>query len=610
MRGLATVLAVVVAATSHGQTPRFREGIEVVASRLDQAVERRVIVLTRQDIARLPVRSLADLVAWVAGAGVARRAAFGIQADAGLRGATFEQVAVLVNGVRVNDPQTGHFHLDLPYPLEAVARVEVLLGPGSAVHGPDAFGGVVEITVEAPAEATARVGVGHHALRDAAAVLPVGGGAWVAVSRTSSHGFRPDTEFGISRGVVGWRGGAGRFDLRLDAAVDAKDFGAWAFYSQRFPDERERTGTAVTTLTASRELGWARLEVRAGGRQHRDVFILDRRRPDWYRNRHRTRSGSLQAALTGRLGSASWSAGGELQREAVSSSRLGEHDQGRTALFAESAWQRGGWGVALQARADRLESRWEFSPALGVSRELGGGLSLAYHGGRSFRVPSFTDRYYVSPDTLGNPDLVAETAWSDELSLRMAGDRWRVEAALFRRRANHLIDYLRDDDGIYRATNHAASTTVGSELAASLKGVGPFVMVRVAAAKLESDLRVDPLRSRYGLSHPRFELSTNATARLPNAVTLDLAWRYRAPQRGGGFTLADVRMTRPVGRGIELALEATNVLDRTFEEVPGVPMPGRWVSVSAVWNAGGAGGGGWLLSAAGRAGPSSPHPPR
>jgi vitamin B12 transporter len=573
-------------------TPSLSDSIEVIATRLPQPVERRIVVLTREEIARLPVRSVADLVAWIAGAGVARRAAFGIQADAGLRGATFEQMAVLVNGVRVNDPQTGHFHLDVPYPLEAVKQVVVLLGPGSAVHGPDAFGGVVEITVDVPAAATARLAVGEHGLHDASAVLPLGGGAWLATSRTTSTGFRPDTEFAIARGLAGWCGSVAGFDWHVDLVADDKDFGAWAFYSQRFPNQREHTGTAVTTIAARRNLGWALLDLRAGGRQHRDVFILDRQRPEWYRNRHRSRGGSLQATITGQRDATSWSVGAELQREALSSSRLGQHRRERAALFAEGAWQRDGWGLALQARADHVGGLgWEVAPAVSVSRALGASATLAYHGARSFRLPSFTELYYVSPDTVGNPGLSAESAWSDELLLRIEPGPLRAEMALFRRRADHLIDYLRDDEGIFHAINHAASSTVGGEVAVSVSELGPFSVVRLAASRLESDLRADPLRSRYGLSHPRFEVTTTATVQLPLTTTLDLAWRYRAPQRRGGFALADLRLSRPVGSAIQLALEAINVLDRAFEEVPGVPMPRRWVSLSAVWTAGGAEGG-------------------
>lgn len=567
----------------------FTDRVEVVASRLpDGGSQRRVVALNRAEIARLPVTSVAEVVAWLAGTGVSRRGAHGLQADTGLRGATFEQVAVLVNGVRVNDPQTGHFHLDVPFPLEAVERISVLLGPGSSVHGPDAFGGVVEITTGPPPGIGARVAVGEHSLVDARAVTPLGKAAWVAVSRTTSQGYRPDTEFAISRGALGWSGRAAGMDLRLDAAAEAKQFGAWAFYSQAFPNQRERTTSAVGTLVASRDLGAVALTVRAGARQHRDVFLLDRDRPDWYRNRHRTRGGLVQATVAGRAATVRWSAGAEVQRELIASSRLGSHDRDRSAAFAEAGWSGGRWGLSVQARADHVSGLgWEGAPALGLSLELGRGLVLAYHRGRSFRLPSFTDLYYASPGTIGDPNLASETAWSDELLLRSGPRRWRWELAAFRRVARDVIDYLRGDDGVYRATNHAAVTTFGLEATAVARELGPLSALRLAATWLESDLDVDPARSRYVLAHPRWELSGHATALLPLQLEATAGMRYRAPVNGGGYAVVDLRLTRALTAALELTLEATNLLDRSYQEISGVPMPGRWISLGLNWRGNG-----------------------
>jgi len=580
-----TLLLLAASSPQPPATTAFQDRVEVVASRVPEGgVARRVVVLTREEIARLPVTSISEVVAWLTGTGVSQRGAYGVQADLGLRGATFEQVAVLVNGVRVNDPQTGHFHLDVPFPLEAVDRISVLLGPGSSVHGPDAFGGVVEITTGSPAAPRVRLAAGEHSLLDARVATPVGAGGWAAVSRTTSQGYRPDTEFAISRAALGWSGHAAGMDVRVDAAAEGKQFGAWAFYSQAFPNQRERTTSAVGTLVASRNLGDVGLTVRAGARQHRDVFLLDRDRPDWYRNRHRTRGALLQATLAGAAGAVSWSAGVEAQRELIASSRLGSHDRDRGAAFAETAWSRRRWTFSLQARADHVVGLgWEGAPALGLSLEVGHGLVLSYHRGRSFRLPSFTDLYYVSPGTVGDPQLAAETAWSDELLLRSTPGRWGWELAAFRRDARDVIDYLRDDAGVYRATNHAAVTTVGVEAAAVARDLGPLSALRVAATWLDSDLDVDPTRSRYALAHPRWELSGRAAARLPLGLDATAGIRYRAPQRGGGYAVVDLRLARALTSGLELTLEATNLLDRSYEEIPGVPMPPRWITVGLNW---------------------------
>ena len=117
-----------------------------VASRIASgfpARSRVVQVLTEEDLRLLPVRTVAEALRWMTAADLQSRSP--AQADLSFRGSTFEQVLVLVDGVRMSDPQTGHFDLDLAVPLDRVARIEVLEGPASALYGADALGGVVNV---------------------------------------------------------------------------------------------------------------------------------------------------------------------------------------------------------------------------------------------------------------------------------------------------------------------------------------------------------------------------------------------------------------------------------------------------------------------------------
>ncbi|HKK08312.1 MAG TPA: TonB-dependent receptor plug domain-containing protein, partial [Gemmatimonadota bacterium] len=107
------------------------------------AATRDLEVLGRDAIEATPARTVAGLLRWAAGVDVRPRSP--AQADLSLRGSSFEQVLVLVDGVPVNDPQTGHFDLDVAVPLASVERIEILRGPASATFGADAVGGVVNI---------------------------------------------------------------------------------------------------------------------------------------------------------------------------------------------------------------------------------------------------------------------------------------------------------------------------------------------------------------------------------------------------------------------------------------------------------------------------------
>ncbi len=566
--------------------PGWHEDVLVTAGRLPlgAAPARRVLVLERDDIAALPVHSVAELVALLAGSGIVGRGTPGAQADGQLRGSTFEQLAVLVNGVRMNDPQTGHFHLDLPIPLDAIERIEVLLGPGSAVHGPDAFGGVIAITTAPPRRGTLRLGAGQHALAQASATAPLGAGLWVSGERRTTAGFRDGTELSATRGSLQWHTRLGDWQLAADLAADSKKFGALAFYSTRYPNQREETATSLLTTSLERQFSAARLEIRLGARQHRDFYLLDRARPDWYANRHRSRSGLLQAFLSASQGAWAWSCGLEGERQLLASSRLGDHQRSRAALFGEGSWQHRRLHLAGQVRLDSPSTVGrQFSPGFSLALDLGRGVTLSAHRARSFRLPSFTELYYDSPTSVGNPDLEPEVAWSDEALIRGSAGSLRWEFAAFRRRAEELIDFVRGDDDVWRARNYPRLLTRGVEASLELGQRGALRSARLSLSRLHSELEADPARSRYALAHPRFEAGLLASFSLSLALEVHTSFRWRQPQAGGSYALADLRLTRELGPRLELAVEANNVLDRQYQEVPGVPMPGRWLAAQLVW---------------------------
>lgn len=571
MKGLLAALAVVVAQGVYGQ---FVEEVTVTGSRLSAVPVRRVVVLSREEIARLPVRSLQDLVRLVAGTGIARRGPFGVQADASLRGTTFEGVLVLVNGVRVNDPQTGHFHLEVPVPLESIEKVEVLTGPASALFGAGAAGGVIAITTSKPAHISASFLAGSHSLSGFSLSVPWKEKAGFSFSRQESAGFRPDADFMSNQasftgsfGREGWRG-------RWLLSAGGKQFGAWTFYSSRFPHQRERTTTGLFTTSLEKELSQAvKLQLDVGLRQHRDVYLLDKHRPSWYRNRHRTRLGTASLTLTGSQGPFSWAVGAEGERALLASSRLGNHSRNRGAVFGEASLSQGAVTYHLQARQEWFSSQQRFSPAAGVTFHLPRGLTWTVFGASSFRLPSFTELYYLSPSSVGNPHLQPERAWTWETSALapVAGGSLRLSA--FHRENRGLIDWVRADSGVYHARNLPSGWTRGLEL-----DWADAASRRFTLAYTKSSLPVPASRSAYALTHPLWEASITAPWKQGRLLLAPVA-SYRKPQQRGGFLLLDLQARWTLTPNWDFSLSVWNALNRNYQEVPGVPQPGRWLAM-------------------------------
>ncbi len=563
--------------------PSFSGTTEVVASRVAGTAEkagRREVILTHEEIAALPVHDLADVLALLPGVGLNRRGPYGAQADLGLRGSTFEQTLILVNGVRISHPQTGHQALDLFIPIEAIDSIEVLYGPGSAAYGPGAFGGAINI-VTRTAHPVARAATGSHHLAEAGVGVPLGQGAWVAADRMVHRGFRDDTEMDVNDAAAGWRAKIGRWRIDLAAAAGQRHFGAWRFYSNVFPLERERTAGTLVTGRVGLTLGGVRLGWYLRANRHLDHFVLDRRRPSWYVNDHRTDGALVGMSAGGGRGPWRWTLGSEGSRDTIHSSKLGHHHRVETALYGEAGWFGTKATADLQARLDH-QAPWGSVTTLaaGGSVRLGRGVTLRAQGGQSFRAPSFTELDYRSPATVGNPGLRPERGHTIEAGLD-AGP-WSV--TVFRRRAHPLIDFVRSSDGIWHARNLGGLTATGLEASVFLPAVGRLTWQRLGLEWISTSLSAMPGQSEYALAHPRIEATWTGAADLGRGWTAGAAARFRDPQTAGSWAILDLRLGRRILAGMNAVLEADNLFDRSISELHGIPLPGRWISLRLVWH--------------------------
>ena len=564
-----------------------------------------VAVLTRKQIERLPARSLSELLRYLPAVDVRRRGPEGVQADVSLRGADYNGTLVLVDGEPVNDPQTNHHTLDLDVPADAIERVEVLYGAASALYGSEAIGGVINVVTrggslgKARAQLEGRYVHGSHSLD--AGSLRIATKITDAVtlsldgSRSESSGFRDDREHAI---------GALRASVRVDTALGPvtlaggaadRAFGAYAFYGTRFPNQQEWTRTRSLRLWADLALGagWS-LAPSASVRDHRDDFVLERTNPDFYRNQHETDRTAFRLVARRPLLGGTLAVGGETGRDTIDSTNLGDHARARSAAFVElgrpfstATPSAGGFRAGL--RVDTYETYGSrVSPQLAAWVALGAGLRARASIGTAFRVPTFTELYYVDPQTIGNPDLRPEQAVNVETGLTWDAGTVTLDAALFYRHGTDLIDFVRSSPlDPYRASNLRTVDTRGIEgtvsLAPSRLARTPLTRLSLGAAFYSADL--EKLKSESGATEGRYVLDPLrvkwdflAEARLPFRVdTLVRLSYFDRPSFDEGVLLLDARLGHDLLEGdiLEVYVEGDNLGDVRYEEVPGVPLPGR-----------------------------------
>lgn len=553
------------------------------ASRLPGgAVGRSVTLIDRVVLERQPVRNVSDAIAWALGADLQARSP--AQADLSLRGASYEGVLVLVDGVRMSDPQTGHFDLDVTVPLERVERIEVLLGPASAQFGTDAVGGVVNVVTRRDwrgADVRTEAGTfGRWALAAAgggrAGAWDVGGG----VEKTESEGHRVGTDYDVLLldGHAARPLGGGRVDVT--GGYGRRDFGAADFYGPYPAYERTRTTTGALQWTGP--AGRFEVDPRVSVRRHTDDFILIRNNPSVYRNQHVSAQVGADVSARTALGAGEVAFGGEWIRETLESNALGDREQNRLAAFGELSGPVGPSRVTAGVRVDRREGFETFvSPSLAVSVPAGDAIRFRAQAGRAFRTPTWTDRYYEDPANLGTPDLSPERSWSVEGGADLLLRHGVLRATVFRRHSDDLIDWARpadDPDGRWRTRNVESATFDGLELSGQV-GSRATLFVTGHASWLEVETSEAPGLSSKSTLRPLVRTLSAAVERSMferSHFRLQIRDQTRAGEEG--VLLLDARLGLGLSFG-EFFFGGTNLTDADFPSLSGRPAEGRAFSV-------------------------------
>jgi iron complex outermembrane receptor protein len=542
-------------------------------------LSRSVTVLTRGDIENLPVHSVAGILELAASIDMRARAPFGIQTDISARGASFAQTLVLVDGVRINDSQTGHHNSDFPVQLQDIERIEVLLGPGSSIYGADAFGGTVNIITRRNAgRMSGSISGGQNEFIEGSFSAGFRTGSFeqsFSVTANRSAGFEYDRDFrNISASA---RTGIGAHSTLFVSHIN-KEFGANGFYGPS-PSREWTNQTFVTFGHSFERKSGTKVEIQGYYRTHGDQFLYDTRTPDLFKSSHRTHSsGVLAKAHYVLKDSAAVTFGGELGGDWIVSSNLGDHSFARTSLFSEIQWTFG--KKAALYPGVRFDYFTNFgssvSPSLSGSWWVMPRVRLRSSIGRAFRIPTFTELYYHDPNNQANADLKPETAWSAEIgSDFVPAKSWMASLTFFGRRERNVIDWVRSStQEKWRTANMRRLQTSGAEVGLE-RALGPRAGISAHYTRIFVDPGSINYISKYVLDYARDSWTGSGYVPLPLKLSYRQSINYKRRSDGRSYWLLDGGLERRFG-GFAAALDFSNLLNSRYQEVIGVDMPGRW----------------------------------
>ncbi|RXQ88460.1 TonB-dependent receptor [Ancylomarina salipaludis] len=595
-----------------------------------------VTIMDKKAIEAAPVQSLQDLLEYVLNVDVRQRGNHGVQADVSIRGGNFDQTMILLNGVNITDPQTGHLSLNLPVDIESIERVEVLQGPGARVYGPNAFSGAINFITgtENKNKLKVNISAGENGFYSGSANTTIISGklkSYIALAHKSSDGYIENTDFKNSNAFYQGKLSTevGLVDLQL--GYNEKAYGANSFYTPKFPNQFEENKTSFASLRLTTH-GKVKMTPNIYWRRSQDRFELFRNNPaSWYTNHnyHLTDvyGSSINFAFSSSLGKTA--AGVEFRSENVWSNVLGElmdepmkvpgesgafftknHTRTNLSYFLEHNVFLDRFtftaGVLANWNSD-LDRSFSFYPGLDMSYQITEDTKLYASVNKSLRMPTFTDLYYVGPSNIGNSNLEPEEATTYETGLKYQKGWLKAHAGIFKRKGKNMIDWVKaNSEDKWQAQNITKLDTWGIEFSShidmrNLIDENFFVKhIAITYAYLEMDKSSDEFISNYVLDQLKHKLNISMNHKIYKS--LGASWQFAWQDRNGSYTWynkndlsqSEERSYRPFWLvdtklywqkpSYTIYLEASNLLNHDYYDMGNITQPGRWIRAGVKLN--------------------------
>ncbi len=553
-----------------------------------------VQIITKDEISRSPATSIEELLTYYTGVDIRQLGVHGVQADISIRGSSFEQVLVLVNGVRMNDSQTGHHTMNILFDLASVERIEIIKGPSARRFGQNAYAGAVNI-ITRPSKDTS---VAVSALGGDYSTYSLGAGVTVAGERFSqffqaetsqSDGYRYNTDYQIKNAWYQNRYELNGGKIQFQAGIIDKKFGANGFYSSPLArDQYEQIQTSLVSLGWDQSFGRLKVNANAYWRRAQDEYIFVRSNPSIYRNLHIGNNAGLEvnSSYTSRLGVTGL--GVDFREEYLSSNNLGNHDRFVSFVFLEhhfSFFEKSLEVVPGISFADYSDFGGFWYPGVDVSYRIDSKSRLLANVGKTYRIPSYTDLYYSDPLNEGNPDLKPENALSYEIGYRFTHRNIRATLSLFRRESKDLIDWTKERVvDKWKPENIARVNTNGIEVGFQQRFFSSFIKsYNIGYTYLDNDLKNSHVNySRFSLDNLKHQLVVKLEHKLFKNFTNQIIYRYNDRVSLEDYQLVDDRLTYEL-KDFSIFMQVTNIFNTRYTETNLVPMPGRWLQFGATF---------------------------
>jgi len=546
---------------------------------------RTIQVISAEFIKNSATTNVADLLQQVAGVDIRRRGSAGSQADLYIRGGGFDQTLLLIDGIKMDDAQTGHHTMNAALPIEVIERIEIIKGPAARVFGQNAFTGAINIVTKSTLENTVSVNIEAGSFGQLNGSVTVGkefeNASIIAhVGILTSDGYRHNSDYENKNYVLKGIFNKKEQPIEVIATFFDKKFGANGFYASATATEQyEETQSSLLGASTTFRTEKFKITPRVYWKRGEDEYVYIRDNPSVYRNLHITNKVGVEtnASYTSDLGITGF--GLDISRVFISSNNLGKRNRTMANLFLEHRFKFADGkiditpGVAITYFSD---FKFHAFPGLDIGFKLSDNLKAYGNLGVTYRIPTYTDLYYNDSNTIGNSNLKPEEAFAQEIGLKFNSGRFTSSVAIFNRDADNLIDFIRPDvTSKYEATNIAKVNTKGFELNTDYRfKLNKFNQTLSFGYNYLNDDILDQNKdlSRYSLNTLKHQFITRFESKLFKNVRQNIIYKHAERTIGTSYNVWDASVIVAVN-AFNFTVTANNIFNAEYIESGFVPMP-------------------------------------
>lgn len=554
-------------------------------------------IIDKRDIKITPATQVNEILNYFPGVDIRTRGAFGVQSDISINGGTFDQALVLVNGIRLCDPQSGHHTLNVPMTLLNIDRIEVLKGAAARTYGQNAFAGAINIVTKQRINSGAEV----QAIVSDYNTYQLDGTIYnksteIGVQHQKSDGYRPNSDYEIVNIFANERINLGKSNLNLTGGFASRSFGASGFYSPtNVSNEREFIRTGFASLDLPISFDNVKLTPRFTFRGNRDDYFYDYSTEASKSSTENltytyTYNSEVNGSWKNNIGLTGFGIGYE--KINYENAKLLNHDRNTIT-------------VNLEHRFSFLENKLSltpntlfinysdfgsyFTPGLDLGYNISENATLYANYNRVVRIPTYTDLYFSNKANLPNPNLQPELANNYEVGGKFFLNSVFFQAALYKREGTNLIDRTKAVDSLpWFPTNLNTFTLSGVNANATFQ-INALSNTRINAGfNYAFDYQLNKVQalSKYALDFLSVQYIFGLE--LPTFFSVKNNFKWRVVKRisqSDAYSVLDWKATFEKKK-FNIFVQVQNLTNTIYTEQSNIPMPGRWFGVGFKINIG------------------------